>query len=650
MASTIRLRRDYESDWIASAATARLKAGEVGLYHADGAGEFLGAIKVGKIVAGNDDATTLADDLTLWSLLSPENKEKLDLLEVITPAVALSLVNAALGTDLENILDANGLTYASIATILDEGTGSDRWRNAAVSIYGQPADADGDLYLADGSAPISAINGLQAELDGKSADGHGHSTGQITGLDAALAAKVAASLLGAVNGVATLDEGGKLNPAQIPAALGNDVTSVHGRTGAVVAVAGDYTATLVGVSAHGFVSTTTSLQAFLNELIDEVVPLSQKGSASGVCPLNSSSKIDSSYLQTADSAHYYSTYIQFADSVTTLTDMPLAEQALSNQTRAIMVDLRNGDTATATVYVGSTPAPSGGGIRFKYATDADSYSTWTTLCEVEADNDLGTGVQRFGTATAVPAGAKTQTTRIRAYTFGGDGAVDWSVGQIGCVFHGTVPINTGTPTGAQMVAAITAELGSTAWQSGAGSLSDGSVTLAKIVNFATQTAPLRKSAGTGVLEVGTQSDWRTFLDVANTVHGRKGAVVAASGDYTADQITETGSRVFVPPALLAAMTRWNTSTTITTSDVIGLNEAWVSFGGTGSLTLTGTLTNNAAAFFVNIFNTRTVAVNIVAESGRTLKKQDGTVITTYSLPAKQGLCAKVEGTSWVLQV
>lgn len=53
------------------------------------------------------------------------------------------------------------------------------------------------------------------------------------------------------------------------------------------------------------------------------------------------------------------------------------------------------------------------------------------------------------------------------------------------------------------------------------------------------------------LPYSTLSNWQLLLsptDTVTSVFGRTGAVTATSGDYTADQITETASRVFLSPA------------------------------------------------------------------------------------------------------
>lgn len=606
--------------------------------------EFIG-FKVGKIIPGSA-GTTPYTAVPFFPALTEAQSARIA--EIMTDAQLVSRLNAELGTDLSSILTTSGLNYSAIATILDAGTGSDRWRNAAVSIYGNPADSEGDLSVAPASLDIAATIGLQTALDGKSAVGHGHATSAITGLDAALAATVSTTLLGAVDGVATLDSSGYLTASQIPPAVGNDVSSVFGRTGAVVAVSGDYDATEVSYTAHGFVASTT-VGAALDEIIDEVVPLTQKGAASGVCPLNSSSKIDSTYLATADSEWVTETTLSWITSSVTPA-MTTTPGELSSQQKRFIVDLSNASKMRLQSYLAAgTIGSTGTKMYIEYATAADSYASWTLFgVELMLDGTGGTGFI-YTALTDIPSGAKTATTILRLMLVGGSSTTA-TIAQVNGIIKQAVPINTGTPTGAQMVTAINAQLGSTAWQSGPGSLSDGSVTLAKLVTFATQTAPLRKSAGTGALEVGTQSDWRTFIDVANTVFGRKGTVVATTGDYTADQITETIGRVHISATEKLALLRMVTTTTFTTSDIIGYNEAWVTFGGTGTLILTGTLTNGAIANFCSVYNSRTVAVNLVPQSGRTMAKLDGTVLTTYSLAAKASICARLVGTVWVLEV
>ena len=641
MPSTIRLRRDFESDWEASSAS-RLKAGEPGLYHDAGTGDFLGKLKVGRMVAGNDDASTLVSDLDLWSLLSQSDKDKLDALSVLSGADMVAAINAELSTDLATAINATSLTYNGLATILDLGPNGSRWRNAAISIYGNAADGDGDLSLADDAVPMAAIDGLIAALAGKSDTGHGHTTSQVLGLDAALAAlstdKVDQSAVGVF--IAELEDG-VLKASQVPPGITAPVLSVFGRTGAIVKQSGDYGAADVTAGATGTLSAGT-VASQLAALETNKIPNDGAG------------KIPTSYLPTVTVTDYRAMTIALATANVAINPVPTAYQIWNGSTSVCTPAI---DTTYAKrIYiqsVTSTAGPTGSKLRPAYRVGgwSGTVGDWTQLTggDFGFGSGDGTGV-REGAKITLPAGAIGTAVNFAVLSGGGDGVANGTVGRVTLVIEFEIPLGPGTPTGAQMVTAINAQLGSTAWQSGTGSLSDGSVTLAKIVNFATQTAPLRKSAGTGVLEAGNQSDWRTFLDVTNTFNSRKGAVVPATGDYTADQITETGTKVFVSPSLLQAMTRWNTSTTFTTSDIIGYNEAWATFGGTGTLVLTGTLTNGSIAFFVNIFNNRTVAVNIVAQAGRTMAKQDGTVITTYSLPAKTGLCAKVEGTVWVLQV
>lgn len=74
------------------------------------------------------------------------------------------------------------------------------------------ANAEGELLKWDGAA---WVNNTLAEA-GVAASTHPHATSDVTGLDTALSNKVETSLLGAADGVATLDGTGKVPVAQLP--------------------------------------------------------------------------------------------------------------------------------------------------------------------------------------------------------------------------------------------------------------------------------------------------------------------------------------------------------------------------------------------------------------------------------------------------
>ena len=91
---------------------------------------------------------------------------------------------------------------------------------------------DGDVLLGEAGEiashthPISDVTGLQAALDGKAATSHTHAQADITGLVAALTAKQATSEKGQANGYASLDSGGKVPSAQLPAIAITSITVV----------------------------------------------------------------------------------------------------------------------------------------------------------------------------------------------------------------------------------------------------------------------------------------------------------------------------------------------------------------------------------------------------------------------------------------
>lgn len=64
--------------------------------------------------------------------------------------------------------------------------------------------------MAAASSGISAITGLQAALDAKSATGHAHVTADVTGLDSSLAAKQITSEKDAASGYAGLNASSRI--------------------------------------------------------------------------------------------------------------------------------------------------------------------------------------------------------------------------------------------------------------------------------------------------------------------------------------------------------------------------------------------------------------------------------------------------------
>jgi len=114
-----------------------------------------------------------------------------------------------------------------------------------------------------------------------------------------------------------------------------------------VLIAGVNTGSLTGLTT----STKTSLLAAINELVTSIggkIASSEKGAASGVCPLNSSSKIDSTYLPA------------YVDDVLEVAD--LASLPGTGATGIIYVTIDNNHTFrwTGSVYVDMSTA--GGGL------------------------------------------------------------------------------------------------------------------------------------------------------------------------------------------------------------------------------------------------------------------------------------------------
>lgn len=87
----------------------------------------------------------------------------------------------------------------------------------------------------------------QLEGDGRYAPvAHAHAIAEVSGLAAALGAKVDLSSIGLANGVAALGADGKVPASQLPAAAAGGVSSFNGRAGAVAPAANDYTFAQIG--------------------------------------------------------------------------------------------------------------------------------------------------------------------------------------------------------------------------------------------------------------------------------------------------------------------------------------------------------------------------------------------------------------------
>src|ERR1700754_311542 len=95
------------------------------------------------------------------------------------------------------------------------------------------------------------------------------------------------SLLGAVSGVATLGPDGLVPDSQLPAG-GSGVTTIFGRSGAVVATTGDYTFSQLA-------SKPTTLTGYG---ITDAINVSQKGAINGVASLDSGGLVPTSQLPT----------------------------------------------------------------------------------------------------------------------------------------------------------------------------------------------------------------------------------------------------------------------------------------------------------------------------------------------------------------
>lgn len=163
--------------------------------------------------------------------------------------------------------------------------------------------AAADKTKLDGIATAATANDTDANLKDRANHTGTQAISTVTGLTAALAAKVETSLLGAVSGVATLDGTGKLTPAQAPAGMGTGdmLKSTYDTTnnGIVDAAESAPWAGITGKPSTFTPSTHTHAQSDITNLVTDLaakIPASEKGANSGVATLDVTGKVPTSQL------------------------------------------------------------------------------------------------------------------------------------------------------------------------------------------------------------------------------------------------------------------------------------------------------------------------------------------------------------------
>lgn len=163
--------------------------------------------------------------------------------------------------------------------------------------------AAADKTKLDGIATAATANDTDANLKDRANHTGTQAISTVTGLTAALSAKVETSLLGAVSGVATLDGTGKLTPAQAPAGMGTgDMTkSVYDtdNDGVVDAAESAPWAGITGKPSTFTPATHTHAQSDITNLVTDLaakIPASEKGANSGVATLDVTGKVPTSQL------------------------------------------------------------------------------------------------------------------------------------------------------------------------------------------------------------------------------------------------------------------------------------------------------------------------------------------------------------------
>lgn len=207
------------------------------------------------------------------------------------------------------------------------------------------------------------------------------------------------------------------------------------------------------------------------------------------------------------------------------------------------------------------------------------------------------------------------------------GALKWQSGWNASTNTPTIPTVSSANNGwyyIVTVAGSTSEGGVTDWKVGDWIVSDG-VTWIKVDN----------------------------TDAVSTVFGRAGAIVANSGDYTADQITETATRVYITPTQKTVLS--NTSNTNTGDETVSTIKTKLGITTiTGSNTGDQDLSSYAVKTAANIFTkTQTPSRSTISPNGNIDWDASGVQVLEVTLTASRLFNAPtnlVAGTSYMIRL
>ncbi len=420
---------------------------------------------------------------------------------------------------------------------------------------------------------------------------------------------------GSANQVLSTDGAGVLSWMAIPSA---PVTSVYGRTGVVVATAGDYTATQVTNTAAGNIVATT-VQAAINELDTEKVATTRtittaanSGlSGGGDLSANRSLTVDitgttaETVVAGADEILIYDTsatalrkmtrtnflsgtLTSEADTLDTVTGRGAATAnniTLNTQAQMRLADSAGGEyaairapTSVTANYVLTLPATAGAANQV-LTTDGAGVLSWTTAAAAPVSSVYGrtgavvatagdyTGTQITNTAAGNIVATTTQAAINELDTEKVAKAGDTMTGQL--TMTNAVMMNAQN----QVRYADSDSSNYAAIQSPATITANYTLTLPTTAGASGQ---VLSTNGSGVLS------WVNDSNALTSVFGRTGVVVATAGDYTATQITNTAAGNIVAVTAQAAINELDTEKVAKAGDTM-----------TGQLTMTNAVMMNA---------------------------------------------------------
>ena len=343
---------------------------------------------------------------------------------------------------------------------------------------------------------------------------------------------VPTTLLGAVNGVATLDAGGDIPASQLGNVPPGGVTSVNGETGAVSLSAADVGAAATSHAHAGEdITTGTVAAARIGDLSATYVAVSTKGANNGVASLNSSGKVPLTQLPEEFSGGDTVTSVNGEIGDVVLSAADVGASASGHTHSGLGVSSVNGDTGDVTLFaadVGAIPTSAAGANSGVATLDSGGDVPLTQLGNVPAapvtsvNGDTGVVVLTAADVSAIPTSQKGVANGVAE--LGADGLVPTS--QLPVASGGDSVTSVNGETGVVILDAADVGAAPTSHVHAATAITSGTMDAARLPAATNSTAGAVRLAG-DLAGTSTSPTVPGLAGKANSVHTHAAADVDA---------------------------------------------------------------------------------------------------------------------------